>query len=738
MRKLRSGGGWPAVWYALKTARKSGGIVRFLKALGTKNACKTCALGMGGQSGGMVDESGRFPEICKKSMQAMSADMQGRIGPEFFETFDFARLRRCTPRDLEHMGRLVNPVYAGAGDSHYKVISWKEAIGRCVGWLKQTRPEEAFFYSSGRSSNEAGFLMQLFARLYGTNHVNNCSFYCHQASGVGLGSAIGIGTGTVVLEDIEHCDLFILIGGNPASNHPRLMRQLVNLRRRGGEVVVVNPLKETGLVRFAVPSDLRSLLFGSEIASIYVQPHIGGDIAFLHGVAKRIDEWGAVDEGFLKFCTEGGEAFRDSLRELDWSELVEASGVGQRTIDEVAKVYAESSRTIFAWTMGVTHHLHGVGNVRAIANLGLMRGMVGKQGAGVLPIRGHSNVQGVGSVGVTPKLKRAIFDRLEKHFDVKLPQHKGMDTLSCLEAMHDRKLHTGWCLGGNLFGATPDSKWTAAAFERLDSLVYFSTTLNTGHAWGRAKETLILPMLARDEEHQPTTQESMFSFVRMSEGGQQRHAGPRSEVETIAAIAEGVLGNGGPIDWAALQQHREIRQIIGAVVPGYEEIAKIDETGREFYVGGRSIHELQFPTKNGKAKLHVVPIPEMANADGQLRLMTIRSEGQFNTVVYEEEDIYRHQERRDVILMSRLDIERLELALDQRVTVRSETGEIKGILVREFDIRPGNAAMYYPEANVLVPRTADPDSRTPAFKNVLVTVTPTSKPVAIRPLQLAT
>jgi len=723
MKALSSGGGWPAIRYAWRLARRSGGIVRFLRALSTRNACKTCALGMGGVGGGMVDEGGRFPEVCKKSMQAMAADMRGRIESRFFAEYGFEELRRFTPLELEAMGRLVEPVFAGPGDSHYRTISWDEAIEHCAQTLKRTSPDANFFYASGRSSNEAGFLLQLFARLYGTNHVNNCSYYCHQASGVGLQSALGTGTATVALEDLERCDLFVLIGGNPASNHPRLMRSLMNLRRRGGEVIVINPMRETGLVNFSVPSDVRSLLFGSSIASLYVQPNIGGDLALLCGIAKRVLELGREHRAFIDGATSGFAEWKASIEALSWNAIVAESGVDRTTIERVAAAYSTNERTIFAWTMGITHHLHGVDNVRAIASLALLRGMVGKPGAGLLPIRGHSNVQGIGSVGVTPALRQAVFDRLESHFKVTLPKTKGMDTLSCMEAMSEGRLKAAWCLGGNLFGANPNARWASRAMEKLDSVVYLSTTLNTGHVWGRAKETLILPMRARDEESQATTQESMFNFVRLSEGGPSRHDGPRGEVETIAEIARRTLGEGGPVDWRALTEHRNLRRAIGAIVPGYEAIAGIDETWREFHVAGRTLHEPHFATPDGRARFLVTPLPDPSTVENELRLMTVRSEGQFNTVVYEDEDIYRGQERRDVILMNAADIERLGLTVEQLVTVRSRVGELRGIRVRAWDIRAGNAAMYYPEANVLVPAEADPESRTPAFKSVEITVT---------------
>ncbi len=725
MKRLTSGGGWPAVRYALRTARQSGGLIKFFKAMSTHNACKTCALGMGGQRGGMVDESGHFPEVCKKSMQAMAADMQGGIDSAFFAKFNFAQLSQLTPRDLEHLGRLVDPLYAGPDDDRFRPIDWEQANKRFADTLQNTQPSQSFFYVSGRSSNEAAFLLQLFARLYGTNNVNNCSYYCHQASGVGMSQSLGTGTATVVLEDLDRCDLFVLIGGNPASNHPRLMRRLMNIRRRGGDVVVINPMRETGLVRFSVPSDVRSLLFSSDIASLYVQPHIGGDLALLSGIAKRIDEIDAADEGFIDQCTTGSGEFREHLRTLTWENIEASSGVDAQTIDRIAKLYSASSHTIFGWTMGITHHLNGVENVRAIANLALMRGMVGKPGAGLLPIRGHSNVQGIGSVGVTPALKQAFFENLERRFDVKLPTSKGLDTLSCIEAALEGKLSTAICLGGNLYGASPDASRCKKALNRLENIVYLSTTLNTGHMLGRAKHTLILPVLARDEEPQSTTQESMFNYVRLSEGGPARHAGPKSEVEVLAQLARTVLGDQGPIDWHAMEQHHSIRQSIAAIVPGYEKISSIGDNGKEFQLAGRTYHQPRFNTPTSRANFCVSRWQPSTKSAKELTLMTIRSEGQFNTVVYEEADIYRHQDRRDVILMNEADMLTFGLLENQRVTVTSAVGQMAGVLVRSFDIRAGNAAMYFPEANMLVPFDADKQSRTPAYKAVRITLSPT-------------
>ena len=412
MTPMTSGGGWKAITYTLRTAQQVGWL-KLWRAMRSRNACKTCALGMGGQRGGMVNEAGHFPEVCKKSLQAMAADMQNGIASEFFARYSLSQLRSLSPRELEACGRLVDPIYAGPGDSHYRVIAWEEALDRLSRNLTASGPNRSFFYASGRSSNEAGFLLQLLARAFGTNNVNNCSFYCHQASGVGLTASLGTGTATVQLEDVERSDLYVLIGGNPASNHPRLLRSLMALRRRGGHVIVINPAKEVGLVNFRVPSDPRSLLFGSNIASLYVQPHIGGDLALLTGVAKHVIERKGHEPDFINRHTEGFAAFEQQIEACSWSAIEAGAGVPRATIARVAEMYMSARHAVFGWTMGITHHLHGVENVQMIANLALLRGMIGRPQAGLMPIRGHSNVQGVGTVGVTPALKQAILTRFE-------------------------------------------------------------------------------------------------------------------------------------------------------------------------------------------------------------------------------------------------------------------------------------------------------------------------------------
>jgi molybdopterin-dependent oxidoreductase alpha subunit len=721
MRPRRAGGGFAAVGYSLTKAREAGGVLALGKRLASHNACKTCAVGMGGQRGGMRNEAGSFPEVCKKSIQAQAADMQPPIDEAFLATHDLATLERWTSRELEHAGRIGFPMLWREGDTHLRRVAWDDALRIAAEALDATTPDRTFFYASGRSSNEAGFLLQAFARAYGTNNVNNCSYYCHQASSVALGDAIGSGTATIVLEDLAEADCVVVIGANPASNHPRLVAQLVELRRRGGKVIVVNPYREVGLVRFRVPSDWRSLLFGSDVSDVYLQPHVGSDVAVLVWCLRRVIERGGVDDTFLRAHTSGWEAVRAHAMAQDPAALHAACGVEPATIEAAVDALVTARRGVMAWAMGITQHEHGVDNVQAIVNLALARGWVGRPGTGLLPIRGHSNVQGVGSVGVAPAVKAEFADRLAVLYGAPVPETPGLHTMASVEAAGEGRIDAAVLLGGNLFSATPDRVWAGRALRRIGTTVYVSTKLNESHVHGRGRTHLILPALARDEERQCTTQESMFSYVRLSEGGAAAASDDmRSEVEILAALASAVLP-AGPLDWSGLTDHAAIRRAIAAVVPGYAAVGEIDRTRTEFHVAGRSFREPRFATPDGRARMRPTPLPAYAPAPGEFRLMTLRSEGQFNTVVYEDEDLYRGNERRDVVMMNAADAARLGLAKDARVRVENATGAFDA-LVRIAPLPPGNLAMYYPEANVLIPRAIDKRSATPAFKSATARV----------------
>lgn len=668
--------------------------------------------------GGMVNEAGHWPEVCKKSLQAQVADMIGALPADYFEKHSIADLEKLTPKEAEDAGRLSYPVVLEKGASHFKPITWEAALKHIESAMKGTTPERTAFYSSGRSSNEAAFLLQAFARVYGTNNVMNCSYYCHQASGVALKMAFGTGTATVELEDLTRCDLVVLLGANPASNHPRLMTQLANLRARGGQIIVVNPVRESPLETFHVPSQIKSLFFGTKIASTYVQPLPGGDVAFLVGVLKSIIEKRKVDNEFIDSHTEGATEVFDYARNADWEELIKNSGVNRETIEKCADIIYMSKRTIFAWAMGLTHHASGVDNVLAVCNLAIATGNVGKPGAGLLPIRGHSNVQGIGSVGVAPSLQDSVRQSLETIYGTKITDAPGLDTHAMIDACGKGEIDFLFVLGGNLWGSNPDSNWAQDSMRKARNIVYLSTKLNPGHFFGRAETTLILPVLARDEEPQATTQESMFNFIRLSEGGEPNVKGqmmPESAV--ICDIANRVLGK-EPFDWTALRDHKKVREIISRTIPGWEELGTIDDTKKEFTITGRVYHTPHFNTKSGKAIMHPTPLPKPVS-DG-LILMTLRSEGQFNTVVYDEYDFYRGVPHRYCILMSKEDALKLGVKDGQRVTVRGEAGRLENIEVVIGAIRSGAVAMYYPESNILIKANVDSRSKTPAFKSAPV------------------
>ena len=711
------GGGTKKILYALRTAQRIG-LKDSAKALTSKNACKACALGMGGQAGGMTNELGEFPAVCNKSIQAQSTDIQQPIPLEVLThpLSDFAEL---SGHELEHLGRLGTPLHKAAGADRYAPITWDLALSLAADRLRATDPDRAFFYSSGRSSNEAGFLFQLFARAFGTNNVNNCSYYCHQASGVGLGTTIGGGTATVELDDLTKCDLIMVIGANPSSNHPRFIHKLRDCRARGGEVIMINPAKEAGLVRFASPKSARSLLKGGDwIASEYLQPRIGGDPALLKGLAKAVLEVGGHDRYFIADHTTGFEDFYADLRATGWDEIEVGSGLPRDEIRGIAFKLAAAKNAVFAWGMGVTHHLHGSETVELIACLALLLGQIGRPGAGLLPLRGHSNVQGIGTIGVKPVLPADVFNAIEQSFGIALPHTKGYDTLAGLEAARDGKIDAAVIMGGNLLEATPNRAFAREALGRIGFRLFLTTTLNRGHVEGvEDGEVVVLPVTARDEEWEPTTQESMFNFVRLSDGGIDRLEGVRPEVAILSDLAARVLPL-SKIDFKAFARHRRIREAIAETIPGMEALADIDVAKREFHITGRLLHVPEFNTVDGKAHFVVrpLPAPHAPNGAWGLVLTTVRSEGQFNSIIYETTDSYRGNADRMTAMLHPEDIAAHGFAEGDRATLVSAHGRMPGVTLKAYDLARGSVLAYYPEANVLVGTGVDPRSRTPAFK----------------------
>ncbi len=714
------GGGPKKVLYTLETLGRIG-VGKAAKALTSKNTCKACAYGMGGQNGGMTNELGEFPSVCNKSVQAQSTDIQPAIPTEIF-SHSVADLQELSGREMERLGRLDTPLYKPPGGTHLEPIGWDEAIQRAGVRFAATEPERTFFYSSGRSSNEAGFVFQLLARFYGTNNVNNCSYYCHQATSEGLASTIGKATATVELADLTGADLIFVIGANPSSNHPRFIHMLKACRDRGGQVIVINPAKEPGLVRFGVPKSPRSLLGGgSEIASDYLQPRIGEDIALLTGLAKGVLELGAENGAFIAAHTTGYPDWREHVAGIGWDEIVSRSGVARDAIMRVAQAYAAAKNTVFAWGMGITHHLNGTTNVEAIASLALLRGMIGKPHAGLLPLRGHSNVQGIGTIGVKPVLGREVIEKIEAHYGQAVPREKGLDTMACLKAAARGEIDAALIMGGNLFEATPDTGFAEKAMSSIGLKVFLTTTLNRGHVHGLGDgEVLILPVTARDEEWQPTTQESMFNYVRLSDGGIRRLGTVRPETHIIADLAAAMLPD-SRFDFSVFKQHATTRQAIAAIVPGMEQLKDIDVAKRQFHIEGRVLHQPRFGGEGGRAQFRVTPLPELTlTGRATLRLATIRSEGQFNTIVYEETDSYRREAGRRSVFLNRSDIAEFGLTDGQVVDVCSDHGRMTGARVIAFDLPRGSALAYFPEANVLTGTEVDSRSRTPAFKSVPV------------------
>ncbi|MEM9571351.1 MAG: FdhF/YdeP family oxidoreductase [Pseudomonadota bacterium] len=719
MAKQQIGGGAKKVLYTLNTLRKIG-PVKATKALRAKNTCKACALGMGGQNGGMVNEIGEFPSVCNKSVQAQSTDIQPEIPNEIF-THTIAEIAELSSKELEGLGRLNTPLYKAKGRDRFLPVSWDESLDIATRRLAATAPDRSFFYASGRSSNEAAFVFQLLARAYGTNNVTNCSYYCHQATGVALSSTIGTGTATVELADLGKSDLIFVIGANPASNHPRFIHQLKHCRDRSGEVVIINPAKEPGLVKFAIPKSPKSLLSGgSEIASHYVQPKIGGDIALLKGIAKSILERQAEDRKFIDNFTDAFEAYENDLQATPWNDLVEASGVSQQDIERVAALYAKAERAVFAWGMGVTHHTYGVENVESIAALAMLRGMLGKPGAGLLPLRGHSNVQGVGTIGVKPVLAEDVIARIEEHFDLKLPPKRGLDTMASMQQAASGNVDAAVIMGGNLLAANPNTEWARGALESIAFRLCLTTTLNQSHVHGvSASEMLILPVTARDEEWEPTTQESMFNFVRMSDGGIHRLSNVRPESVILADLGERLLPD-SPIEFSAFKRHKHIREAIAEIVPGMQELASIDIAKKEFHIANRLLHEPKFYTQNGKARFAVTSIPSPRRDDAPFMLATVRSEGQFNSIIYEEADSYRGTVSRWCVMMNPDDLDGLGLPKGATATIRSSQGQMENVELIPFDLPSGSVLAYYPEANALTNTEIDPRSKTPGFKSTPV------------------
>ena len=682
-------------------------------------------------------------EFCENGAKAVAHEAtRKRVTRALFARFGVEELSAKDDRWLEAQGRLTEPMWLPPGAESYEPIGWDAAFARIGEELRGlSSPDEAIFYTSGRTSNEAAFLWQLFARAFGTNNLPDCSNMCHESSGTGLTETIGEGKGTVGLEDFELCDLILVLGQNPGSNHPRMLTVLQAAKRRGCAIASVNPLRERGLVAFANPQEALGLLgVGTPLADVFVQLRVGGDVAFLQGVAKTLfaledEKPGRVlDHAFLSAHTEGFAAYRAALEGVSFEALERASGVSREGMRELAELYARSERVIACWAMGLTQHVHGVANVREVVNLLLLRGNIGRAGAGPCPVRGHSNVQGDRTMGVWERPTPEFLDRLGAEFAFAPPRAHGHDTVSAIHALDEGRARVFIALGGNFARATPDSARSERALRRAALTVQISTTLNRSHLV-HGREALVLPTLGRTERDvragvaQFVTVEDSMRCVHRSQG-RLAPASPEllSEPAIVCGIARAALGPAHPFPWEEFAaDYDRVRERIARVVPGFEDMNRRVRDDGGFvlpsFAGARA-----FKTESGRAHFTVQSPPDHTLPPGQLWLMTIRSHDQYNTTIYADDDRYRGVAGdRRVAFLNRDDMTELGLEAGESVELtshfRGETRSLAGFRVRPYDLPRGCAAAYFPEANPLVPIDALAEgSRTPAYKSLPVSL----------------
>jgi molybdopterin-dependent oxidoreductase alpha subunit len=729
------GGGLPLVQYwAEKTLSPQG--PQIWKTLMHKSACLSCAWGTGGQKGGFVNELEEPLQRCMKSVEAIASELQPGVKPHFFDDYSLENLQKLTSMECDRLGRLSFPVIHRTGSTHYERISWEEIYPIAETAFKQP-PERVASYSSGRSSNEAAYLLQLMIRALGSNNLADCSDLCHAPSSVSLKTVFGTGTSLVSLESLQQADGVVLVGSNAPANHPRLMNELIKLRDRGGTVIMINPVREIGLMKFGSPAfPLSSLVKGSEISSLFLQPIPGSDLALFMGIQKVLLERGWVEFDYLQSYTENWQAVVEQVNAADWNTLTDTCGISREEIETAAEMIHRCDRIVFAWAMGVTQQANSVDTLFSIANTALMTGNVGKLGAGLMPIRGHSNVQGFGSMGVTVRLKTEIREALEKLLGKSLKREPGYDARALIEAADAGQVDTLLCLGGNLYAANPDLTQAKRALGQIETIIYLATKPNLGHFHGlAAKNTIIIPVYARFENPHKTTTESGNNYVRLNDTGKThlKQADLISEVEFLAELAHRLHGS-TPVNWRKLQDTRYVRQLIAQTIPGYEKIGDIDDTKEEFTIAGRIFVEPKFPTPSGKAQMQVTPLPTLSLPTSQafgitpntsalvVALITGRSYSQHNTVVYKAGDRYRGMPHRHCILMNPQDVQQTGWAEHQRVNVRGNAGQLDNIEIIYGDVRSGAALMFYPEANVLMKAKIEMRSGTPAYKRVPVVV----------------
>lgn len=727
----------------MKHARGQMGLVRGVRTLLRVNQkdgfdCQSCAW--------PNPDERHLAEFCENGAKAVADEATTRrITARFFEEHSVAELAAHTDHWLGQQGRLTEPMILRDGSRHYQPISWNDAFELLAHELRSLpSPDEAVFYTSGRTSNEAAFLYQLFVRQFGTNNLPDCSNMCHESSGTALTETIGVGKGTVTLEDFGLADAIFIIGQNPGTNHPRMMSALQAAARRGCRIVSVNPLPEAGLLGFRNPQEVRGLLgMTTPLSELFLQVRINGDVALLKGIMKEIlEEEGrrpgeVLDHEFIRAQTSGFDAFERALRDVSWEEIVRESGLPRERIRRAATIAIESDRTIVCWAMGLTQHRNAVGTIQEIVNFLLLRGNIGRPGAGACPVRGHSNVQGDRTMGIWERPKDSFLDALRSEFRFEPPRHHGYDTVESIKAMHDGRAHVFFALGGNFLSATPDTDFTAEALRRCRLTAHVSTKLNRSHLV-TGRQALILPCLGRSERdvqesgEQFVTVEDSMGIISASRGTLTPASDALlSEPAIVARLARAVLGSASDVDWARLAADYDgIRDHIQRVIPGFESYNERIRRGPFALPNAARVRE--FRTSDEKAQFTVHPIPKHRLEDGEYVMMTVRSHDQFNTTIYGLDDRYRGVKGgRRVIFMNGDDVRRAHLAEGQLVDLSSEhDGFVRTaprFRVIPFDIPEGCAATYFPEANVLVPISSVAEkSNTPTSKFVRIRITPSA------------
>lgn len=691
-------------------------------------------------------------EFCENGAKAVAAETTSRrADPAFFRKHSVDELLAQSDFWLEQQGRLSHPMIRREGSSHFEAIGWDEAFARAGDVLRGLdEPDQAAFYTSGRTSNEAAFLYQLFGRMYGTNNFPDCSNLCHESSGVGLRRSIGVGKGTVQMGDFDKADAIFVIGQNPGTNHPRMLIALQAARRRGAEIVAINPLRERGLEEFIHPQEVGPTLsgHGTRITTLYLQPNAGSDVALLKGMMKLVMEaeksapGRVVDHGFIRAHCVGYEELVADLKATPWEQIERETGLTRAQIQPAADIYIRSRATIVTWAMGLTQHDNAVDNILAISNLLLLRGNVGRPGAGAAPIRGHSNVQGDRTMGIDHAPGEALLARLSEVFGFEAPRGHGLDVVNTIRAMDAGKIRFFMAMGGNFFSASPDHDLLARAMRTPDLSVYVLTRLNRS-ALVHGREAMIWPCLGRTERDEQAsgaqfvTVEDSMSIVHRSRGSN-KPASPqlKSEPAIVAGLAKAALGEKS-VDWDALvADYDRIRDRIEATIPGFERFNERVREDGGFVLRNTAAHR-EWKTDSGRAQLEVVPTPAIELAQDELRLFTIRSHDQFNTTIYGLDDRYRGiRGVRRVVLMNEADMAARGIRAGDEVDIRSLYHGVERLAPRfkavAYDVPRGNCAAYFPEANVLIPldKTAKLSNQ-PSAKLIPVTIAPATSPVRV-------